>query len=83
MQVFIFRSEKDNLHFGFTRDKAGSNLPEDFAPWRPVGGEAVPSTAGIAGIANSDTVLVAIERDGYYIARAGQTTVTRQTLPRQ
>jgi hypothetical protein len=80
MPVFIFQSEKDNLHFGFTGDKAGSNLPDNFAPWRPVGGEAVLSTAAIAGVASSDTVLEAIERDGYYIARAGQTTVTRQTF---
>jgi hypothetical protein len=83
MQVFFFQSEKDNLHFGFTGDKAGSNLPDNFAPWRPIGGEAVLSTAGIAGVASSDTILAAIERDGYHIARASQTTVTRQTLPRQ
>ena len=80
MAVFIFRSQTQTDIFGFTEDAKGSNLPSQFAPWISAGGgQAMPTGQGIAGVGGTDAVLAGIKGDGYYLARSGTVTVSRQT----
>ena len=77
MKLTLFRSAKEPDLFGFTADPTGSNLPEAFGPWRKAGeGTAAQTYAGdsLGGIASSDPVIKAVERDGFYLARSGSTT---------
>jgi hypothetical protein len=74
MQPTLFRSTKESDVFGFTTDPTGSNLPEEFGPWRQAGeGTAAQTDAGdsLNEIASSDPVLKAVERDGFYIGAEG------------
>ena len=77
MKLTVFRSTREPDLFGFTADPTGSNLPEALVPWRKVGeGTAAQTCAGdsLGGIAASDPVIKAVERDGFYLARSGSTT---------
>ena len=62
--------------FGFTADPTGANLPAEFAPWQK-SGEATAAQAyadsSLDGLAASDPVVKAVERDGFYLARSGST----------
>ncbi len=82
MQIFIFRSKKDATVHGFTRDKTGANLPPEYGPWEPLGGKAIPAGSALAGIGNADAVLIAMEAEGFYLARS-ETPVTHFPMPRQ
>jgi hypothetical protein len=77
MKLTLFRSTKEPDVFGFTADPTGSNLPDEFGPWRKAGeGTAAHAYAGDSldsGIASSDPVMKAVERDGFYLARSGVT----------
>ena len=76
MKLTLFRSAKEPDVFGFTADPTGSNLPDEFAPWRKAGeGTAAQTYAedSLGGIASSDPVIRAVERDGFYLARSGLT----------
>ena len=76
MKLTLFRSTKDPDVFGFTADPTGSNLPDEFGPWPKAGeGTAAQAYAGdsLGGIASSDPVVRAVERDGFYLARSGPT----------
>jgi hypothetical protein len=76
MAISLFRSTKQPDVFGFTADPSGSNLPAEFAPWQIFGGgTAAQAYAGrsLEGLAASDPVVRAIERDGFYLARSGLT----------
>jgi hypothetical protein len=75
MKLTLFRSTKEPDVFGFTADPTGSNLSDEFGPWRKAGeGTAAQAYAGDSldsGIASSDPVMKAVERDGFYLARTG------------
>ena len=76
MVTFMFRSVKEPDVFGFTADASGGNLPGELGPWRRAGvGTAARSYAGgsLDGLASSDPVIKAVERDGFYLARSGLT----------
>ena len=76
MTIFLFRSAKEPDVFGFTADPAGANLPAELGPWHKSGtGTAAQSYAGssLDGLASSDPVIKAVERDGFYLARSGLT----------
>ncbi len=76
MEISLFRSAKEPEVFGFTPDPTGSNLPDEFGPWERAGrGTAAQTYAGdsLDGLASSDPVIKAVERDGYYLARSGLT----------
>ena len=76
MATFLFRSAREPDVFGFTADPSGANLPEELGPWRRAGaGTAAQSYAGssLDGLASSDPVIKAVERDGFYLARSGLT----------
>jgi hypothetical protein len=84
MKLTLFRSTKEPQVFGFTADPTGSNLPDEFGPWRKAGEDtAAQAYAGDSldnGIASSDPVMKAVERDGFYLARSGMTvTNSRDT----
>jgi hypothetical protein len=83
MKLTLFRSTKEPDVFGFTADPTGGNLPDEFSPWRKAAeGTAAQAYAGDSlddGIASSDPVIKAVERDGFYLARSG---VTRSQEPR-
>lgn len=74
MKLSLFRSTKEPDIFGFTTDPTGSNLPDEFGPWQKAG-EGTPSQAyagsSFDGLASSDPVIKAVERDGFYLARSG------------
>jgi hypothetical protein len=76
MKLALFRSAKDPDVFGFTADPAGSNLPAALGPWQKAGGgtaaQAYASTS-LDGLALSDPVIKAVERDGFFLARSGLT----------
>ena len=76
MAISLFRSAKDQDVFGFTADPSGANLPAELGPWHKAGpGTAAQSYAGssLDGLASSDPVIKAVERDGFYLARSGPT----------
>jgi hypothetical protein len=76
MAISLFRSTKEPDLFGFTADPTGANLPAEFAPWQKSGVEtAAQAYAGssLEGLAASDPVVKAVERDGFYLARSGLT----------
>jgi hypothetical protein len=76
MKLTLFRSTKDEHMFGFTVDPTGCNLPDEFGPWLKAGGNtSAQSYAGssLDGLASSDPVIKAIERDGFYLALSGLT----------
>jgi hypothetical protein len=76
MAISLFRSTKEPGVFGFTADPTGANLPAEFAPWQRSGsGTAAQAYAGssLDGLAASDPVVKAVERDGFYLARSGVT----------
>jgi hypothetical protein len=76
MAISLFRSTKEPDVFGFTADPTGANLPGEFAPWRKSGGgTAAQAYAGstLDGLAASDPVVKAVERDGFYLVRSGST----------
>jgi hypothetical protein len=74
MKLTLFRSAKDQHVFGFTVDPTGCNLPDEFGPWLNAGGSTPAQSyaeGGLEGLAPSDPVIKAIERDGFYLARSG------------
>ncbi len=80
MELVIFQSEKDAEVFGVTADVSGTNLPDEFAPWRKVvnarTGRAKPFKARSV---SSEHIAQAVERDGYYLARSpGASALIRQ-----
>ena len=77
MKLSLFRSTKEPDTFGFTVDPTGRNLPAKFGIWEKYG-EAIQTGTG-AGLGSSEMVLRMIERDGFYVTRSGEMTVT-QTL---
>jgi hypothetical protein len=77
MQVFIFHSEKDSDVAGFTAQRDGSNLPAEFAPWKPLGGSVMQVGDNIVGVTdNANAVLDGIKRDGFYLGRS-EVRITR------
>jgi hypothetical protein len=62
--LVLFRSTTHPEIFGFTMDKTGANLPNEFAPWLRAG--RIPVVVEIA-----DRVKEAIVRDGFYLSRNG------------
>jgi hypothetical protein len=78
MKLHIFNSTKESDVIGFTADITAANLPAEFGPWTR-STEAIQTemgSVGIAGIGTSDSVVAAVERDGFYIGR-GTVKVTR------
>ena len=74
MKLYILRCSVEPDVFGFTPDPTGANLPHELGPWRSAGGgTAVQAYAGgiVDGLAPSDPIMKAIERDGFYLARSG------------
>ncbi len=77
MHIFIFRSDTDRRQFAFTRDKAGTNLPEELGPWYQSGGHAMPSVVGLP-----DSVLAAIRAKGYVMMQVERAAPRLGTRPR-
>jgi hypothetical protein len=87
MKVYIFQSGKQPDVVGFTVDETGGNLPTALAPWsawtawtaseEEAAIEAAPEAADPADLGASASAIAAIERDGFYVARAE--TIARMT----
>jgi hypothetical protein len=77
MQVFIFRSDKDQGVYGFTAARDGANLPAEFSPWKPQGGSAMAVGTAVAGIGPSDAILASIATDGFYVSRTSGVIISR------
>jgi hypothetical protein len=76
MKLTLFRSTKEPDIFGFTVDPTGSNLPDEFGPWRKAGEGSVARTHGgngLDGLASSDPVTKMVEKQGFYLARSDLT----------
>jgi hypothetical protein len=71
MEIYIFVSVSIPSVRAFTSDRAGDNLPTDYAPWRAANG-------GKAMFLGSDTdaVATAVKRDGFFLVSA------REQVPR-
>jgi hypothetical protein len=65
MRLTLFRSTKEPDLLGFSGDPAAQAYAED-------------SLSG--GVASSDPVIKAVERDGFYLARSG-VTITHSSEP--
>ena len=66
MQIHVFKSAKPEV-FGFTKDQSGSILPKSLGLWKYFKHLDV-SNAEISRIGvNTDEMLSAIDKDGYYI----------------
>jgi hypothetical protein len=71
MQVFVFRSRKDDFIVGFTTRRGGGNLPEEFAPWALLNKMAMMPNTDVAGVSvGSDAILAGIQQDGFVVARS-------------
>jgi hypothetical protein len=71
MHVFTFQSRTYSDITGFTTQRTGSNLPDEFGPWVLVSQGAIHAGDPVAGVyRGAVTVLSGIKRDGFYIARA-------------
>ena len=68
MTVFMFCSARDHSIIGFSRDADGRNLPKEWGPWTPTGSRALPVHPG-----QSDVLMQAIEAEGFYVVKAGET----------
>ena len=77
MRVFIFRSGKDLYVVGYTQVSDGKNLPGEFAPWVSLGDDAIQRGQSLAGIGPADRIIDGIERDGFFVAKRWDVTVTR------
>jgi hypothetical protein len=74
MKLTLFRSTKEPDIFGFTSDPTGNNLPGQFGPWLKAGeGSSAQTYArdSLEGLALSDSVIRAVEHEGFYLARSG------------
>ena len=74
MKLTLFRSTKDPDVFGFTIEPTGCNLPDALGPWLKAGdGTSAQTYAGssLDGLASSDPVVKAVDRDGFHLARSG------------
>jgi hypothetical protein len=65
--IFVFFSSKDADVLAFTSDQSGSNLPLDYAPWKP----AAEGGAVLASGGGADPVTEAVRRDGFFLAVGG------------
>jgi hypothetical protein len=82
MILTLFRSAKDTDIFGFTSDPAGCNLPDELGPWCKAGNSAqIYAGTSLDGLASSDPVRKAVERDGFYLARSGIFAVSATPEP--
>jgi hypothetical protein len=79
MRVFIFRSGKDLYVIGYTQVSDGKNLPGEFAPWVSLGDDVIQRGQSLAAGGSADRVIDGIERDGFFVAKRGDVTVTRHT----
>ena len=50
-----------------TQDRAGSNLPEDGRPWKPLGSTRVNASDAPRIGADSADIIAAIEKDGFFV----------------
>lgn len=76
MQIYLFRSEKDPQVSGFTSDETGANLPNEFAPWHPIGGGTALSTG-----AGADPVSVEVRERGFYLVTATDPSEAQSQAP--
>lgn len=73
MKIHLFRSLKEPDVFGFTGDAAGVNLPAELGPWTAAGAGGPLGTGPgdrIISYGHSGPIFVAIQRDGFYVARS-------------
>jgi hypothetical protein len=69
VKLYLFWSESDKAVFGFTAEPMGGNLPPEFAPWtKNAGGEAVYTDQDEHPVVNA--VVLAVQRDGFYLGRS-------------
>jgi hypothetical protein len=62
MPVYIFASETHTAVSALMSDHTGDNLPQDYAPWRPVNnGRALPAGP------QAHSIVEAIQRDGFFL----------------
>jgi hypothetical protein len=66
MQIYLFASNSHPSVSAFTSDKAGGNLPADYAPWFPV-------NTGRTVLIDSPSVRIAeaIQQEGYFLLAGG------------
>jgi hypothetical protein len=79
MEIYLFASDRHPSVSAFSSDKAGGNLPTDYAPWLTVNnGRAIPIGS------SSDKIAATIEQDGYFLlsARARHARAKRDDLAR-
>jgi hypothetical protein len=71
MHVFVFQTQRRNsTKVGFTTWRSGANLPVEPAPWSMVSQGAMHTGDPLIGVpGGADTVLIGIERDGFFIAQ--------------
>jgi hypothetical protein len=78
MQVYIFRGP--GRVFGVTRDKSGSNLPSQFAPWNNFKEIELRRDGGPTPGVNTDECLDDIERHGFHVTDA-HVRITETLIP--
>jgi hypothetical protein len=67
MRVFVFISTQNPALLGFTAKQTVENLPNKYAPWRP----AEAGGAVLLGGGDTDPVVEAVRRDGFFLAVGG------------
>ncbi len=69
MKIYLFWSDGDKEVFAFTAEPSGENLPFEFAPWmKNADGEAIYTDQDEHPVVNA--VILAVQRDGFYLARS-------------
>jgi Protein of unknown function (DUF1488) len=67
MRIFIFKSEASPHLRAFSDDLAGSDLPDQFRPWRAIG--AIAPDRDPPHNLSRDTIETAIKNDGFQLWR--------------
>jgi hypothetical protein len=67
MRIFIFKSEASPHLGAFSDDLAGSDLPDQFRPWRAIG--AITPDRDPPHNLSRDTIETAIKNDGFQLWR--------------
>jgi hypothetical protein len=62
MPIYIFASETHTAVSALTSDHTGDNLPQDYAPWRPVN-----SGRALAAGSQAHSIVEAVQRDGFFL----------------
>jgi hypothetical protein len=66
--MLLYKFGSRGSHVVLTRDRTGSNLPEEGRPWKPLGPRRVDASDGSLRIgADPARIIAAVEEEGFFV----------------